>query len=268
MQVTRDVPYRPEAGVRGLLDVYLPDTPAPHPIVVCIHGGGWYQGDKSWMREHCEILAGIGVVGIAMNYRFTGTDTHPAQVDDVFAVFDWVVRHAGEHRFDPMRIGIMGSSAGGHLAALVGLMATSPGRAAAGSAPDHSYVVRCMMPLCGVHDFNSRMTEHPNRTFVIEKFLGGPIAETAEALNGASPVNYAHANAPVCLAVHGAEDDRVQPSQSEYLVNALRSAGADAELLIVPGAGHGRYQPDTDPPEPLGGAERLRAFFTQHLLAG
>ncbi len=124
-----DLRYRPGSD-RGLLDLYLPDGAGPFPVVVAIHGGGWQQGDKEYMREYGEVLSAAGIAVAACNHRLTTTDPHPAQQDDIFTVLEWIAANAAEHALDPARIGITGSSSGGHLTALVGLKATKADRQA------------------------------------------------------------------------------------------------------------------------------------------
>ena len=136
--------------------MYLPNAPAPYPVVVCIHGGAWRQGDKERMREYADVLVDAGIAAVAPNHRLTGTDPHPAQQDDILAVLDWIAASANEYGFDPRRVGITGSSSGGHLTSLVGLKATRSG------AADRGYTVRCMMPVCGPFDMVRRVAGRPD----------------------------------------------------------------------------------------------------------
>ena len=262
MRVVSDLVYRADSE-RGVLDLYLPAREGRSPVVVVIHGGGWYDGDKERMREYREILAEAGIAAAIPNYRLTGIHSHPAKESDMLAVLEWIAANAQQYELDPTRVGLTGISTGGHLAALVGLKATKREKRASSGA---AYAVRCMMPIYGPHDLQARAEERPDRVHVIEALLGGPAVERQDLLKDASPIEHVHSAAPACLAVHGEEDRLVAPFHSERLVQALQATGAKAQLLIVPGAGHGRYQPDTDPPEPLGNAELLRSFFQRHLL--
>jgi acetyl esterase/lipase len=258
MDCIKDLAYRPGSDL-GLLDLYLPDGEGPFPVVVAIHGGAWRQGEKERMREYGDVLAGAGIAAVAPNHRLTTTHRHPAQQDDILAVLEWIASNAAEHGLDPTRIGITGSSSGGHLTALVGLKATSRDRPAAG------YTVRCMMPICGVHDIAARRVERPSAWHINQALVGEDGPEQEATLLDASPIENIHPDAPPCLAVHGADDEIIAPAQSERLVEALKAVGAEADVLIVPGAGHGRYHPNTDPHEPLGGADVMVRFFTKHL---
>jgi acetyl esterase/lipase len=261
MKLTNDIVYRADHD-RGKLDLYLPETPGPYPVVVAIHGGAWRQGDKDRVAEFGRDLVAIGIAAVAPNHRLTGTDPHPAQQDDIFAVLDWIVANADEYGFDPHRVGIVGSSSGGHLTSLVGLKATKP----VADGADRGYTVRCIMPLCGPHNIRKRVRESTAVSEVYAALLGGPPHEMPEALADISSVEHVHLSAPVCLAVHGENDETVSSEQSAMLVEALRGVGVRADLVIVPDCGHGRYQPNTDPPEPLGGTALFQRFFAEHLL--
>jgi len=258
MNVVTNLAYR-SGGERGLLDVMLPEGDGTFPVVVCIHGGGWAEGRKENMHPYGDLLVDMGVAAVIPNYRLSGTHAHPAQEEDIFAVLDWIVEHAREYRFDPQRIGLTGSSAGGHLAVLVGLKGTHPARGR------RNYRLRCMFPVCGVYDLALRVAERPDRAHRAEALIGGPVSEMGAVERDASPVAHVHPDAPPCLAVHGARDELVPPNQSLRLVDALRAVGADAEAMIVPEAGHGRFMPGSDPPEPLGGRKVFQEFFRKHL---
>jgi acetyl esterase/lipase len=261
MKLTNDIVYRTDHE-RGKLDLYLPMTPGPSPVVVAIHGGAWSHGDKGGMLEFGRDLVEIGIAMVAPNHRLTGTDPHPAQQDDILAVLDWIADNAVERDLDPHHVGIMGISSGGHLSSLVGLKATLP-RSDGG---DRGYTVRCMMPVCGPHDIRRRVRESTAVSEVYTALLGGSPDEMPEVLLDISSVEHVHAGAPACLAIHGEHDEVVAPTQSRLLVDALREIGVSAELVVVPDCGHTGHHPNTDPPEPLGGTALIQQFFSQHLL--
>jgi acetyl esterase/lipase len=258
MRRIADIAYRSDTGQRGLLDVMLPDASEPFPVVVCIHGGGWHSGEKEGKHIHGQILADMGIAAVIPNYRLTGVAPHPAQEDDLFLVLDWIADRAAEYGFDPRRVGLTGTSAGGHLCALVGLKA--------GRFRKSRVTVRCMLPVCGVHDVGLWARDVPAHIGLVEALLGGRLAEKSAVERDVSPLAFVHAGAPPCLATHGALDATVPPNQSTLLVEALRRAGASAEAIIVPGEGHVSFMSGRTPPEPLGGIEPFRAFFTRHLL--
>lgn len=120
---TRTIAYAGRADPQRQLDLVVPAGAAPgRPVVVLLHGGGYYRGDKASVRVLARTLASSGYVAVAANYRLsTRLDgAWPAQRDDLDQVLRWVRSHATRWRGDPTRIAVMGASAGGHLALFAG----------------------------------------------------------------------------------------------------------------------------------------------------
>ncbi|MEM1164883.1 MAG: alpha/beta hydrolase [Planctomycetota bacterium] len=234
-----DVTYR-ETEQRDLkLDVYVPTThgDGPHPVVLYIHGGGWVGGDKQWVAA--EPLTEIGYAVVSIQYRFSTEALWPAQLHDCRAAVRWVRAHAEEYSLDPERIVAAGSSAGGHLAAMLGT---------AGNAQEHwlnepdpadadqSFAVQGVINLYGPAD----LREPDERTpwHLVERLLGGAVETRPAAALSASPIAYVDAADPPFLMVHGDADPIVPIAQSRNFNRALERAGVDTELLEQPGVGH------------------------------
>jgi len=120
IQEIRDVVYRTVDGVSLALDIYLPRTSGPHPAVLLVHGGGWHGGDKRSFAAYGRILAREGFAAFSVNYRLAPQFHYPAALEDLRCAVKWVREHAGDWGVDPGRIAAVGSSAGGHLVALLG----------------------------------------------------------------------------------------------------------------------------------------------------
>jgi acetyl esterase/lipase len=124
----RDVRYAATEGVDSKaqsLDLYLPGTPGPHPVMVMVHGGGWRLGDKAnramW-KDKAPHFHREGWVYISVNYRLSngeGLPPHPVHVQDVAKALAWVHNNIKQHGGDSEQIYLMGHSSGAHLAALV-----------------------------------------------------------------------------------------------------------------------------------------------------
>src|SRR5579864_738404 len=125
VEVYTDIVYRRVAGRQVALDVYVPVLPAPprgRPAVLAIHGGGWRGGTKNDYGREVARLAQHGYVVVSVDYQLSRSESPswPQNFEDVREAVRWVRRHAQDFGVDPSRIAAMGSSAGGHLAALLG----------------------------------------------------------------------------------------------------------------------------------------------------
>lgn len=118
----RDVAYLEgkEADSRKhKLDLYLPESDKPVPVLMWIHGGGWMIGDRSWYREVGRRFAEQGIGFAAVSYRLSPGVKHPAHIEDCAAAFAWLHANVREHGGDRDRLFVSGQSAGGHLTALL-----------------------------------------------------------------------------------------------------------------------------------------------------
>lgn len=226
------------------LDIYFPTvTPgAPAPLVVFIHGGGWYEGDKAnppglWLRDKGFAVASV-------NYRLTDEAPWPAQIKDVKAAIQFLRANAKNYNIDPDHIGVWGMSAGGHLAALVG---TSGGITALNPINEstQSDRVQAVVDWFGPADFTLVGADGPvtpNVANILDRFFGPASKERKAAEVAASPVSYVSSDDPPFLLMHGDRDRLVPLIQSESLYKALQKAGVPAELVVVHGAGHQMFE--------------------------
>ena len=152
----------------------------------------------------------------------------------------------------------MGTSAGGHLVAMLG---TSGGIAdlegSLGQHCDQSSRVTCVVDQFGPTDFSVIGEAHDRPNGPVALLLGGPARERVEVARAASPITHVSKDDPPFMCVHGTHDAVVPFSQSEVLDEALEAAGVDCVLLKIEGAGHGGFPPAV--------ADRIRTFFDKHL---
>ena len=236
-----DVPYVTNGHERQKLDLYLPTAfdESPRPVIVRIHGGAWRHGDKTTQRSVGNYVK-QGYIGVAINYRFSQHAIFPAQIEDCKAAIRWLKAHAKEYGIDPARIGVMGSSAGGHLAALLGATGDTK-EFDIGENFGFSSSVCAVVDNYGPTDF-LQIVDNPfvaSRKSAVSQLLGGPISENAELAARANPIKYLSANDPPFLIMHGDADPLVPPSQSEALHEALAEAGVTCEYHVVKGGLHG-----------------------------
>jgi acetyl esterase/lipase len=234
-RVLRDIAFAQYTGFRPLsLDVHLPEKEAPAPVILQLHGGGWRQGSRAVFsplvsaEDSFGRMVAAGFAVVAADYRLSGEAVFPAQLDDVRAALAWIGTKGAEYGLDAQRIVLWGGSAGGTLAALVGL--------------ESNAAVRGVIDWYGPSDLLA-MAEHtrslnsmaPTRE---DEWLGAPVLDVPAIAAAASPVTHAHAGAPPFHIAHGEADIDVPPQQSTQLAAALERAGVDVELHLEPDAGH------------------------------
>ena len=247
VRVLNDVAYLENGHERQVLDLYLPkSTGQVRPVVIWVHGGGWQTGDKSGGPWRPLLEQGFAVASI--NYRLSQHSIFPAQINDCKAAVRWLRDHAAEYELDPQCFGVWGSSAGGHLVALLG----TSGDVAdlEGAESKTSSRVQAVCDWFGPTDF-LKMNEHGGPNGRIDhdapnspeaRLIGGAVQSHQEAARRASPLTYVTADDPPFLIVHGDQDPVVGMQQSLLLHKALTAAKVPSTLTIVPGAGHGQFR--------------------------
>ncbi|MHC4548067.1 MAG: alpha/beta hydrolase fold domain-containing protein [Planctomycetota bacterium] len=238
------------------LDLYLPqERKGDSPVVVWIHGGGWRAGSKD--RCPAVFLATRGYAVASITYRLSQEATFPAQIHDCKAAIRWLRAHAREHGLDPARFGAWGSSAGGHLAALLGTSGEVAALEGDLGHADQSSRVQAVVDFCGPSDFLAWKPRRGRRASPQSRLLGGSVEEQRDKAAQASPVTHASADDPPFYIVHGSEDPVVPVRQARLLHEALTRHRVNAYLHVLEGAGHGLHDPVT---HALAGA-----FFDLHL---
>ncbi|OXM87351.1 hypothetical protein CF651_05535 [Paenibacillus rigui] len=268
---TEPAPFTPPAGVTLYEDVEIgmagtrplytsiavPETvPAsPMPVVVYIHGGGWNHGDrKQALSTICSYVTKRGYIGVSLDYRLTPEAPYPAQIQDVKLAIRYLRAHAAQYGIDPDRIGVWGSSAGGHLASLLGTSGdlTSadqvtldnghtvnvPDLEGSGGWPQYSDKVQAVADWYGPADFT---TEFANSYSSVTALLGGHNAfSVPDEARLAMPGTYASPDDPPIWIRHGDADATIPYTDSVTFANQLTAAGVPVvDLKIVPGQGHG-----------------------------
>ena len=211
----------------------------PFPAVICIHGGGFRAGSRDGYDQLCVRLAERGYVAATISYRLAPKHRFPAAVHDTKAAVRWLRAHAPEYRIDPDRIGVTGGSAGGHLAQFLGVTAHVPRFEGEGGNPGQSSAVSCVVNVYGPSDFTKSYGKSVDAHEVLPLWFGGNLDTHRDLHIQGSPLAWVTPDAAPTLCIHGTEDAYVAHEQAEWLVDKLRAATVDAELLSLPGAGHG-----------------------------
>ncbi len=237
-----DVVYAEVDGNKLPLRLFIPTDVKNPPLVVYIHGGSWRAGSY----KNCELasLTEQGFAAASIEYRFTNVAIFPAQIHDCKGAIRWLRANAGKYGYDASRIGVTGTSAGGHLAVLLGTSAdVADLEGTVGGNLDQSSRVAAVVDYFGPTDFVLRAKTHPERanakgssTFGL---LGGPAIEKTEQAKRASGVTYVSADDPPLLIIHGDQDKSVYLDQSESIHKAYEAARLDVAMIVVPGGVHG-----------------------------
>lgn len=233
--------YAVRGGVELRIHLYLPKTGANavglHPAIVFVHGGGWSGGKPAQFFWHAKEAAAQGYVGASVQYRLSGVARYPAALDDVQAAVRWLRAHAEEFHVDPNRVGAMGSSAGGHLVACLGVRDTRPSSEPIDNA-SFSSKVQCVVDVHGVHDLPA-IGWHPIADSACVPFLDGTIREKRALWEDASPIRFVNATSAPTLVIHDPGDKTVPCEDSVAFAHALMKAHRPVEFMPTPGAGHG-----------------------------
>jgi acetyl esterase/lipase len=264
VRVARDIEYVPGGGRSRSLDLYLPEKAGgPLPLVIWVHGGAFLAGDKA----SCPAvrLASAGYAVASINYRLSGEALFPAQIEDCKAAVRWLRAHAKEKGLDPDRFGAWGSSAGGHLVAMLGTTGDVKDLEGDGGNAGVSSRVQVVCDWFGPTDFlqmdahrvDDRAQLHDPADSPESRLVGGPIQENEEKVRRANPITYVSPGDPPFLILHGDRDPLVPHHQSVLLEEALRKAGVPVTFHTVKGAGHGFGGPEVD--------AMVDAFFERHL---
>lgn len=239
---TRDVVYASPDGHDLKLNLFMPENVDNPPLVVFVHGGGWRAG--SYKNVRSPWLDDEGFAFASISYRLTDKATFPAQIHDCKAAIRWLRAHADEYGYNAEKIGVLGTSAGGHLVLLLGTSGDMKElEGDVGGNVDQSSRVQAVVDCYGPSDFvaradiNPAKTENPKGSVAL--LLGGPVSQKLDLAKLASPINHITADDPPLMVLHGKLDRTVAISQSDIMVEAYKSAGLDVTYRVLPEAGHG-----------------------------
>lgn len=242
----------------------------PMPAVIWIHGGGWSLG--SHKNNVVRWLTSFGYFTASVEYRLTDEAKWPAQIEDCKLAVRWLRANAAKYHVDPEKIGVWGSSAGGHLAVCLGTMGDQSQFEGKGGYGGVSSKVQAVVDFCGPVDFTqgsagiqkSLIKPPATDAPVLLDLIGAGFQEKPDIWKQASPICYVNAGDPPFLIMHGDLDPAVPHEQSEKLAAALTQAGVSVDFITVKGASHGfkMRAPKGKPPETPDSKARQEAVLT------
>ena len=233
-----------------VLDLTVPDSPGPHPVVLCIHGGAWKLGnryDLAWSICGDTIIEEMNKAGYAaatIEYRLAPKHKFPAQIEDCKTAVRFLRANAAKYNLDPNRLGTLGFSAGAHLANLLGT--TGPEAGFDGTQyPDGSSTVACVLDYFGPSDLSLYFKSEGIRESFMVPWLGPTAATSLDIYKKASPMTYVSKGDAPTLIVHGTLDVMVPIIHAERYRDKLKSVGVPVECFFLPGRLHGWRHDDT-----------------------
>ena len=266
--VIRDIRYVKGGHERQSLDLAFPikrKSNSPLPVIAFIHGGAWRAGNKdNGLSQLYELLESGQYAGVSIGYRLSQHAKWPAQIHDCKAAIRWIRANAKKHGLDGSRIAVHGTSAGGHLVALLGTSAGVPEMdGTIGLHTISSTEVRCVLDYYGptnflrMNDFKSRI-DHDAADSPESQLIGGAIQDNKIKTLTANPITYIDSEDAPFLIMHGTDDMLVPYNQSVLLDKALKKAGVPSAFLTIKGGKHrvGRGLL----------TERFKTFLEYHLL--
>ena len=226
MKYNLDIPFTFPGGITKTFDLFVPEGAERFStLLVWVHGGGWSSGDKRIENEfHRFYQRGYPV--LALDYRLIQEAPYPAQLIDCKSAIRWIRANAAKYGIKADRIIVGGSSAGGHLAVMLGLTGNTR-EYDIGNDLEYSSAVDAVVDFYGPADVS----------------VGHFAPLFGELGQKASPMYNITADAPPFLIFHGTADTAVPLSDSRRLRDALEAVNVPVTYCEVPGGKHGFDSP-------------------------
>lgn len=245
-----NVPYHNDADPRHLLDLYLPaNAKGKVPLVIFVHGGGWISNDKyadmGYMKKTIAEIVSSGFALASIDYRLATQATFPALIQDCNRAASFLYDNANKYGLDRTRFAVMGFSAGGHLASLMGLSKNNNVAAFFMPKTTKSFSFKAVIDFYGPSELTSlKSSDDPKSPEAV--LIGAAPLARPDLAKIASPVTYVDKNDPPFLIIHGEKDNIVPNQQSKLLHGWLQAVGVPSELIIVKDAPHFGAMYDVD----------------------
>jgi acetyl esterase/lipase len=252
---TLDVPYA-DKSQKEKLDIYLPaEGKGPFPLIVYVHGGGWEVSDKRSTEIEFVLKSGLahGYAVVSVNHRPASEALFPAQIKDVKAAIRWLRANGKQYGLSTSKIGVWGSSSGGHLVALLGTTGSVKefDDASLGN-PEESSSVQAVVDVSGPINFLTMdeqlekagftgFTKHSEASGPESNLVGKSILAVPDLVKAANPETYIRKDASPMLLEYGAKDNSVPVKQATDFADKLQAAiGQDkVSVVVFPEGGHG-----------------------------
>ncbi|MFH1785202.1 MAG: alpha/beta hydrolase [Candidatus Micrarchaeota archaeon] len=248
--LTSNIEYANVDGTSLLLDIYTPvNITEKLPLIVWIHGGAWTTGSKNDVISSAASISNGGYVVASIDYRFSQDEIFPAQIHDVKAAIRWLRANEAKYNYTTEKIGVIGSSAGGHLASLLGTSGdVEELEGNIGGNLGYSSKVQAVVDLYGPVNLVTLTgdcsgicyMDHDSPTSPESNLIGCQLSQCLDKAKAASATNYISVDDPPFLIIHGDQDGTVAPAQSENFYANLTNAGVEAKFMVAEGYDHTR----------------------------
>jgi acetyl esterase/lipase len=252
-----DIVYATREGADGQevplrLDLLVPQTAGPKPLVVYVPGGGFIIADKEHALQRRRYVTEAGYAVASIEYRtVTRGATYRSAVADAKSAIRFLRANSVRFGIDGSKVAVWGESAGGYLAAMVGAT-NGLGAFATADNGEFSSAVQAVIDQFGGTDLAQLAADfdpdaqraHLQPGAPMAAFVFGPgttrsLADDPVAVAAADPTTYIDTSAPPFLIFHGSADNIVSPSQTLRLHTALRVHGVESTRYVLDGAEHG-----------------------------
>ncbi|ESQ78347.1 alpha/beta hydrolase [Asticcacaulis sp. YBE204] len=226
-----------------MVDVFVnPNATAakPAPVLVYFHGGAWARGERPKAASSFGSFIKMGFSVVSVDYRMTAQATAPAAVTDALCALSWVRANAKQYNLDASRVVAYGTSAGGHLALMAGMLPGNTDIADPKCGPLPK--VAAILDYYGPTDLVPGVTAEKPWASLVNWI--GPVKDPAALAKQMSPISYIRKDLPPVFIVHGTDDPTVAYTQSTLLLDALKKAGVATDMYSVQGGVHGKFVPE------------------------
>jgi acetyl esterase/lipase/sugar lactone lactonase YvrE len=228
-----DLTYAEYGHRKMLADLFIPRGKGPFPAALIIHGGGWIKGDKMKFRAMGLEMAKRGYVSMAIDYRLAEEALFPANIQDCHAAVRYLRAHANKYKMDTDRIGVVGGSAGAHLAGLLATTAKVKSLHGNGGNAKYSSVVQAAVVMSGPMEIStgsvaerSLTAKNPVANAIF--LFGGTVKEEPELYKLADAHLHINKETPPILFQFGGKED---PSKVQPSIDKLKKLGVPTQLL-------------------------------------
>lgn len=247
-----NITYARANNIELKLDLYLPKNRTnPTPTLILFHGGGWVDGQKERNVLYLLPYLALGWSAVNVEYRTGHQSPAPAAVEDTRCALRWVNYHAREYSLDTSKFVLTGTSAGGHLSLITGMLPAnsvfdrqctiqSNDRWNTATVPEPK--VAAIVNWFGISDV-ADLVDGPNAKNYAREWFGS-MSNAHELAKQVSPITYVRAGLPPIITIHGENDDVAPYNQSVRLHAALDKAGVPNQLVTIRGRKHGGFNRD------------------------